>query len=102
MTYQLILQWLGSPLKGYESLIEIEELLLDALPPGSDVDGHDVGTDQSNIFIWTEEPYETFKEAARVAGTHAAWPGVRAAFRDEAAEDYTAIWPPDLSTFEVD
>ncbi len=85
----------------YDSVVEIEDVLIAALADASDVDGHDVGSDQMNIFIWTDDPAATFAKAEAAVGTHALWEEVRAAFREASGDDYTVIWPKDLQTFEI-
>ncbi len=62
MKYQLILQWSASAIQDYDTLIAVENALIDALPEGSEVDGHDSGSGEINIFIYTNEPVRVFDE----------------------------------------
>src|SRR5262245_66211694 len=61
MRFQLVLQWPASSIEGYVTLVEIEEVLINGLTAGSEVDGHDAGFDQVNIFIRTDYPERTFE-----------------------------------------
>ena len=70
MKYQLVLQWPASSIRDFDTLIEIEDVLLEGLKDGSDVDGHDAGSNEMNIFIQTNNPEITFKEIKAVLGTH--------------------------------
>ncbi len=64
--YQLVIQWSGAALIDYDSLIAVELELSDALPRSDDVDGHDMGCGEANIFIPTREPRRTFERASAV------------------------------------
>ena len=55
MKYSLVLQWAPSSTLDYDRLIEIEDDLTERLPECM-VDGHDLGSDEMNIFIFTDDP----------------------------------------------
>jgi ABC-type uncharacterized transport system substrate-binding protein len=61
--------------------LRIETMLIEKLAPGNEVDGHDVGSGEVNIFIFTEEPMRTFEEIKSLLGRHDVWPLVRVAHR---------------------
>jgi len=46
MRYQLVLQWPASSIDDYDSMISIEDSLIEGLPNDSEVDGHDIGSGQ--------------------------------------------------------
>lgn len=50
MKYQLVLQWPASSIKDYDAMIEAENALIENLSAANDVDGHDVGSGEVNIF----------------------------------------------------
>jgi len=85
----------------YDTLIETEDLLLEKLTRQSRVDGHDVGSGEMNIFILTDDPFESFNEVKSVLGGREVWVDVRAAYRDVSRSEYAILWPKDLSQFEV-
>ena len=60
MKYQLVLQWPASSMD-YDDMVELEEWLLDQLPGDSEVDGHDVGSGEVNLFIITDSPEHAFR-----------------------------------------
>lgn len=60
MRYQLVLQFRGDTLDDLDEIVELEDSLVDQLPKSAEVDGHDVGSDEVNIFIHTSEPIGTF------------------------------------------
>jgi hypothetical protein len=71
LKYQLVLQWQLSPTATYDALIEVEDLLIDGLAGVGDVDAHDLGFGEMNIFIWTDDAIEAFARTQTAAGQHA-------------------------------
>ena len=101
MKYQLVLQWPASSIKDYDTLIEIEDVLTEKLNDGSDVDGHDAGSGEMNIFIHTNDPETTFKAIKATIGTRDFWVDARVAYRELVGSAYTVIWPKDLYEFKI-
>ena len=93
MTYQLVLQFSGQALTDYDSLIDLENGLIAILGDSADVDGHDFGSGQGNIFILTENPIATFENLRRFLAAREVLDVVVAAYRQLAADDYVVIWP---------
>ena len=100
MRFLLVLQSPGSTEDDYQALIDVEDEL-EGLLTASNIDGHDFGSGEMNIFVETDDPSHAFIEAQQVLSRHDRWSGVRAAFRSATGEDYTILWPPDLDSFEV-
>jgi hypothetical protein len=93
MEYQLVLQFRGDSLADLDAAVELEDELTEALGDAGDVDGHDIGSGETNIFIFTSDPAATFalsKPALKKAGRLSS---VTVAYRDVDGEDYTVIWP---------
>jgi hypothetical protein len=65
MRYQLLLQFRGDSLVDYDAIAALEDELIEKLPE-ADVDGHDVGSGETNIFIFTADPVRTFQQAKPV------------------------------------
>jgi hypothetical protein len=101
MKYQLVLQWSGSSLKDYDEMIAIENKLIEKLSKGSEVDGHDAGSGEVNIFILTDDPELTFSEAKAILGSSDRWLSVRVAYREVAKSHYIRLWPEDLAVFRI-
>jgi hypothetical protein len=99
MKYMLVLQF-PEAFVDYDKLIELEEALIDALDGVADVDGHDRGSGEANIFIITEMPKEVFAGAKKVVEA-ADVPAFKAAYREVSGESYTVLWPPGTDRFEV-
>ena len=69
MKYQLVLQW-PVPEINFDKLIEIEDLLIQRLPGDHQVDGHDFGSGESNIFLLTDDPKTCWENVWRILGAN--------------------------------
>ena len=101
MEYKLVIQWPASSISDYDTLIDIEDVLIDKLKDGSEVDGHDAGADEMNIFINNEDPKVTFTAIKKAIGTRDFWVDARIAYRRSSKSNYTMIWPEDFQDFKV-
>lgn len=101
MKYQLVIQFAEESIEGFDHLIKIEDLLIDNLE-AADVDGHDVGSGEMNIFIFTDRPVDTFSHVKKLLAQDIdCLQTMKAAYRDVESEDYNILWPKDLTEFEV-
>lgn len=96
---QLILQFTQADLN-YDGLIKLEDALIDGLGECAEVDGHDTGSGESNIYILTDHPEQIFRDARKIVETHGI-AGMKAAFRRLDEEDYIILWPAGLMEFNV-
>jgi len=101
MKYQLVLQWPVSNSDDYDTLLQMEQELLDNLPNDSNVDGHDMGTNEMNIFVLTNDPHKTFEATKEILDGSPLWPEIRVAFRSVETSRFTIVWPGDLQNFTV-
>jgi hypothetical protein len=101
MKYQLVLQWPASSIKDYDAMIEVEDALVEKLSEANDVDGHDAGSGEVNIFIRTDDPKRAFNEVKAILGSRDFWVDARVAYREVAGSEYTILWPKDLTEFKV-
>jgi len=95
MQYQLTLQFTGDSLADYDAMIALEDALTEQLGDSADVDGHDCGSDETNIFIFTPDPAATFQRVRPVLERTRQLEAVTAAYREADGERYTVIWPED-------
>jgi hypothetical protein len=93
MRYQLILQFRGSSLEDYDTMVAIEEDLISDLGDTARVDGNDLGSGEANIFIFTSDPKETFRQAMPALERSGRLQHVKAAFRVVECDIFTVIWP---------
>ena len=91
--YQLVLQFRGKSLNGLDVLGALESDLTSALGDSADVDGHDIGSGEVNIFVFTSTPLEAFATAKPVLKKARLLKNVIAAYRDIDGELFTVVWP---------
>jgi hypothetical protein len=101
MKYQIVLQWSASSIKGFNTFLEVEELLIERLKAPDYVDGHDAGQGEINIFILSENPADTFNDIKTILGGHPLWSGIRVACRRDDKSGYEILWPKDLTDFRI-
>jgi hypothetical protein len=58
--YELHLQWKNLR---FDDLIEIEDRLIEGLSSKAEVSGYEIGRDEADIFIDTDDPQGIFEEA---------------------------------------
>ncbi len=92
-TYQLVLQFGGGALPNLDAIITLEDELIQELGDSADVDGHDFGSGEANLFIFTADPVATFERARPVLERRQQLQAVTAACREVESEDYKVIWP---------
>jgi hypothetical protein len=101
--YQLVLQFPCSSMEQFDAVVELEEKMIEEFAGSvAEVDGHDAGSDQANIFILTSEPTESFARAHAVIIKNPNLATVlRAAFRQLEEDEYSILWPVGATEFEV-
>jgi hypothetical protein len=99
--YQLVLQFDAKSLKDYDRLVAFETKLAVELGRLANVDGHDFGQEEFNVFILTDEPKIVFEKAHRFLTTQDIPNYMRAGYREVTGEDYAVLWPPNLTEFTV-
>jgi hypothetical protein len=100
---QLVLQFPCNSMEEFDAVVALEDTLMAELPATlADVDGHDSGSGEANIFIHTSEPNQTFERARAVVDkVPRLAPVLRAAYRKLDAEEYVVLWPPGETRFAV-
>ena len=101
MKFELVLQWPASSVDDYDSMITIEDSLIEGLPDDCEVDGHDAGSGQANIFIRTDNPTKTFQDIRNLLGGEDAFDDLRVAYRDRERSEYAVLWPKELKEFQI-
>jgi hypothetical protein len=99
MKYLLVLQF-PSSVKSLRQLAELEEELGRELGASAEMDGHDFGSGEGNLFIGTDDPDGTFSRVRQVMdlGT---LESLKAAVRETEGEEYRPVWPPGLEEFRT-
>jgi len=92
--YQLVLQFpiADASADDFDRLIMIENELSLSLKGYHDVDGHDIGSGEMNIFIHTDNPAEAFMLARGVLSKEDL-EEISVAFREFDSDKFTLLWP---------
>lgn len=101
MKYQLVLQLPGGSIQDYDAIIELENCIITGLENLGDVDGHDMGRGETNIFIDTDHPKLAFERIKSLIGTKDFMLELKVAFRDVGKNNFTILYPPGLTYFEI-
>ena len=101
MKYQLVLQLPASSVEDYDGMVELEETIIKELGSLGDVDGHDIGSDEANIFIMTDEPKLAFERIQTLVGMKYLMPDMKVAYREVGKETFTMIHPLGLAHFAI-
>lgn len=90
--YQLVIQFEASELRGFDELVALESSLADLAGLQAEVDGHDAGAGEMNLFLLSDHPEVAFAQCLpAVQASSLRFRG--AAFRALGADAFTRLWP---------
>jgi len=102
MEYMLVLQWLSSStVKELDLLISLEDQIIGDIGDYGNVDGHDIGSGEMNIFVFTEDPKATFERIKNIGSIPNHMSNLKAGYREVGEDDYVPLYPEDLDHFSV-
>ncbi|NCC49578.1 MAG: hypothetical protein EOM20_00025 [Spartobacteria bacterium] len=101
MNKQLVIQFSGKSITDYDLLTKIEESLEVAIASDADIDGHDFGHGEMNIYIFTNNPIQTFSSVKNVIESYGLLHDMKAAYRNPEEETFTTLWPEGLKEFAI-
>jgi hypothetical protein len=93
MKYQLVLQFPANSIADYDNMIALEDELMEALGTSAEVDGHDCGSGEMNIFIHTDKPEKVFEKIQPVVAKRKMFENLVAAYREFSGKEFSVIWP---------
>lgn len=98
---ELVLQLPALSIKDYNLLVELEDRIITGLDDLGEVDGHDMGVGEFNIFIRTDHPRQAFEKIKSMLCTQNLISKLKAAYRDVGKDNYTVLHPAHLSHFTI-
>jgi hypothetical protein len=101
MKYQLVLQMPFATLTDYDDLIRFENAVTSEIGALGNVDGHDAGSREMNVFLFTDDPQSAFNRIRPIADALGLLPKLVAAYRETESEDYDVVYPPGRPDFTV-
>ena len=93
MDYQLVLQCRGNTISDFDALVALENNIQRIVEPIAEVDGHDIGSGEINIFILTVNPVAAFERAKSLLSAASILHKVVSAYRDLRCDKYIVVWP---------
>ncbi|MYM27446.1 ABC transporter [Duganella sp. CY15W] len=93
MNYQLVLQVRGESLSDFDAMMDLEQELAVKLGDIAEVDGHDMGCGEINIFILTSNPEAAFEKSKPCLIKHKLLNRIKSGFRVLSEDTFTTIWP---------
>jgi hypothetical protein len=101
MKYQLVLQFPAGDKADFDKLLDLEGKIVNQIGSDHEVDGHDFGCSEMNIFIHTDDVEAAFFDIQKVISINT-FPGLKVAYRLLEAEEYTLLWPNEKGgTFSI-
>jgi hypothetical protein len=94
--YQLVLQFAANTISHYDALVALEQQISAALSE-SELDGHDMGSGEANIFILTSDPQQAFHQIVPVLERTGQMETLTAAYRRTDEDRYHVLWPENSS-----
>ena len=101
MNYQLVLQLPAAGIGDYDNLIRLEDAITQQLGVLGSVDGHDAGSGEMNIFVFTDEPAAALDRIKPLAERLGLLANLAAAYRKTSGDDYVVVYPPGRTEFAV-
>ena len=98
---ELVLQLPAGSIKDYDALIELEDSIIAGIGTLGEVDGHDMGVAEMNIFVRTDHPTLAFQKIKSLLGTKDFMPELKVAYRDVGKDNFTILFPADLNHFTI-
>ena len=92
MHYQLVLQFRGDDCIDFDAMVSLENQIKQIVEPIAEVDGHDMGSGEMNIFILTGDPVATFERAKLLLSAAFLLDKVSVAYRELRSDDFTLLW----------
>jgi hypothetical protein len=101
MQYQLVIQFKANSLDDFDSLIRFEDELRSRIGDSAEVDGHDFGSGELNIFVVTDHPESTFQDVQKASASPITRQSMAVAYRKLTEQGFSILWPPNLKDFRV-
>ena len=98
--YLLVIQVPLGSMGDFDRMVEAEDRMGEAVNGVAEVDGHDAGSGEGNIFIHTDTPEAHVGPALQCLEEHAR-DEAKAAYREKEGNTFTILWPPGLKEFRV-
>ena len=93
MRHVVVFQFNEESIDSFDHLVALEEDLAERVDEVGDLDGHDMGVGEVNIFFFSDKPQLVFAEARSFLEREGLLAAVRVACRPVDEDKYTWLWP---------
>lgn len=93
MQYQLVMRFRKSTLETQDAIAALEAALAETLAGVAQLDGHDTGAREIDLFMTTADPGSAFRRSKRRLEELALLDKVVVAHRLEGGARFTVLWP---------
>jgi hypothetical protein len=101
MEYQLVLQLPTPFFRAFNLLVSLEEIIEQNIGDFATVDGHDIGSGEMNIFLFTENPKLAFERIKTIPSVAKHMSDMKVGYREVGEDEYTPLYPESLKLFAV-
>lgn len=91
--FQLVIQLPDDFFETFDDMVAFEDRLIACMPKTCDVDGHDIGSETINFFVYTNSPEAAHRTFRKYLGTRAVERRLRIAYRAVDGKTFTNLWP---------
>ena len=96
----MVLQWpSASSTEDLDLLISLEDQIIENIGDFGTVDGHDIGSGEMNIFIFTEDPKSTFERVKNIGSVPEHMANLKVGYREVGEDDFVPLYPEGLEHF---
>jgi len=92
LTSQLVIRFAACSLDDFDRLVALEERLIEKLKDDHDVDGHDFGQGEFNIFVLTQNPEDLVDELLNDTSLRITELALSISQRGLQSEDIQIVW----------
>ena len=94
MKYQLVIQFPEELYSDLDWIADLEDQLDESFVD-AEVDGHDIGSGEVNIFIHATDPVNTFSNSKKYFKRRTEWilKNIKVAYREIGRDAYIPLWP---------
>lgn len=101
MKYQLVIQFSEELYGDLDWIADLEDIIDNSLIDAQ-LDGHDMGSGEVNIFIEANDPINSFEVVKNILNEQKIpLENVKAGYRDFDDDKYLPLWPDNLIEFNV-
>lgn len=100
MKYQFVIQFSEENYSDIDWIANIEDKLDECLV-NAEVDGHDIGSGEVNIFIHTDTPVDTFEVVKKTLQKNSILVDAKIAYSEIDKDNFVCLWPKGLTEFSV-